>query len=149
MLPTLVRCKVELDPANCSIFWVKYQQNLLKILCSLIIRLLLLNPFSPPGNFFMHVNGDCSVQCWISRADTFLQVNCGQNGQSLFKDFVNLVSKLVMGGREKFKRDFLKSLLRSYSFQYFLKLTLILALKYLGQYFYFYKERFQSRRGNK
>ena len=111
MLPTLVRCKVQLDPANCSIFWVKYQQNLLKLLCSLIIgsSLLPLNPFSPLGSFFMHVNSYCSVHCSISRADTFLQVNCGQNGQSLFKDFVNLISRLVMIGREKFKRSFLKS----------------------------------------
>ena len=57
----------------------------------------------------MHVNGDYSVQCWISRVDSFLQVNCRYNGLSLFKDFVKLLSRLIMIGREKFKRSFLKS----------------------------------------
>ena len=48
-----------------------------------------------------HGNDDCSVQYCILRTDTFLQVNCRCNGQSLFKDFVKLVSKLVVGGMEQ------------------------------------------------
>ena len=59
--------------------------------------------FSPPRKFIteMTTSTMTSVQYCILRTDTFLQVNCRCNGQSLFKDFVKLVSKLVVGGMEQ------------------------------------------------
>ena len=55
---------------------------------------------------FLHENDYCSVRCCILCTDIFVQVNCGWNGSILFKDFVKLVSNLVVGGMEMFKEVF-------------------------------------------
>ena len=55
---------------------------------------------------FHDLNDDSSVPSCISRTDIFLQNNCEWNRQSLFKDFVKLLPKLVMSEMEQFKKKF-------------------------------------------